>query len=302
MVRNTNDGSQRAPALRLDISAGHLWTMPADCSMPRDPDQHVTIRNAGFGGLQGGNPARCRELGLGFTSSGRVVAVGEAERIAREALSQRADCATLHVGTGFEDDDEVDRLIEDILTASAATDLPLYVETHRATVTQDMHRTLRIARRFPEVRFNGDFSHWYTGQEMVYGDISAKFDRLEPVFSRTRFIHARIGDPGCIQVDVGDGNGADGQRRPHVAHFMEMWTRSFVGFLRSAGPGDFFCFTGELLFPQAHYARVVTAADGRVVEEGDRWQQALLYNRLASDCFAEAKRRMASGAIAAASR
>jgi hypothetical protein len=37
--------------------------------------------------------------------------------------------------------------------------LSIYVETHRATATQDVRRTVDLVSRISEVRFNGDFSH-----------------------------------------------------------------------------------------------------------------------------------------------
>ena len=196
-------------------------------------------------------------------------------------------CVTLHVGSGFEDDATMLAVCEDIVKASQRHAIPLYVETHRATITTDIWRTIQLARRLPELRFNGDFSHWYTGHEMVYGDLAAKLEMIGPVFERVRFIHGRIGNPGCMQVDIGDGTG-----RTYVDHFKEMWTRSLVGFLKSAKPGDYICFTPELLPPNIYYARVFKNAQGELREECDRWQQALLYCEIAKNCFEAAKQRI----------
>jgi len=159
----------------------------------------------------------------------------------------------VHVGWGVEGDDDVDRLVEAVLRASEKHRIPIYIETHRATITQDIWRTVRIANKFPEVRFNGDFSHYYTGKELSYGDIEAKWQFMAPIFERVRFIHGRIGNSSCVQVDIGDGN--ESSTRPYIAHFKEMWTRSFVGLLRTARPGDYICFTPELLGPEIFYAR-----------------------------------------------
>jgi hypothetical protein len=147
---------------------------------------------------------------------------------------------------------------------------------------------VQLTKKFPEIRFNGDFSHWYTGHEMVYGDIEAKWQFIQPVFDRVRFIHGRIGNPGCMQVDIGDG-----KNQKYVEHFKEMWTRSFVGFLESAKPGDYICFTPELLGHEAFYARHFRNAAGELVEEGDRWTQALLYADIARGCWDEAMKRSA---------
>jgi len=289
MIRNCNDGSKAAPYLRCDMNGGNLFTLPPYSAGPKGDEREklAASKAAGFAGVQGGNAALCKELDLKRTGGGRVDKKGEADNVARESKDAGVDCATLHVGRGLEDDDVVFGLVDDIINASVKHDLPLYIETHRATMTQDMWRTVQIAKKFPGVRFNGDFSHWYTGCEMVYGDANVKFDFIAPVFERVRFIHGRIGNPGSMQVDIGDGTG-----RTYVDHFREMWTRSFVGFLTSAKAGDFICFTPELLPPNIYYARLIKNEKGEEVEEGDRWTQAILYAQIAKECFAEAQKRV----------
>jgi len=290
MIPNTNDGSNKPPRLRVDINGANIFGLPATSSLHGD-DRAVlqTVKAAGFEGVQTGGANKiqiCRELGLGVTGGGRIDSVADAETRATEALASGAECCTVHIGTGLEDDDVVYRLVEATLRASERRKMPIYIETHRATITQDMWRTVQLTKQFPEIRFNGDFSHWYTGQEMVYGDIEAKFQFLQPVFDRVRFIHGRIGNPGCMQVDIGDGT-----NRPYVEHFKQMWTRAFTGFLKSAKPGDYICFTPELLGPGIYYARTFKNSAGEMVEESDRWQQAKLYAQIARQCFAEAQKR-----------
>ncbi|HET8829853.1 MAG TPA: hypothetical protein VFM79_10960, partial [Pelobium sp.] len=97
-------------------------------------------------------------------------------------------------------------------------------------------------------------------------------------------IHGRIGNPGCIQVDID----AD-ENLSYVDHFKEMWTRSFIGFLKTAKPGDYICFTIELLKPDIFYARTIKNGN-KIEEEGDRWQQALLYKNMIKQCWEEAKK------------
>jgi hypothetical protein len=289
MIKNTNDGTRNPPYLRVDLNMGTLAHLPDFSTGPRGSNEttHQAIKQAGFGGIQGGDAIICKALGLGYTGGGRVDKIGDAERIAREGMENGLGCTTLHVGTGFESDAEMDALVADIIAVSESTGHPLYIETHRATITQDIWRTVEMAKRFPDIRFNGDFSHWYTGHEIVYGDIEKKLEFMTPVLDRVRFLHGRIGSPGCMQVDIGDGKG-----RTYVEHFKEMWTRSFTGFLKTAAPGDYICFAPELLFPSIYYARVFPNALGELVEEGDRWQQALLYGEIARECFAAAKDRI----------
>jgi hypothetical protein len=207
----------------------------------------------------------------------------EAAPLAQEAHEAGLECLTLHVGWGTENDDEAAALIDSVLAASAQFSIPLYPETHRATIFQDPWRTVKFLERFPKLEFNGDFSHWYTGTEMVYGGFENKMEFFRPVLGRIGFLHGRIGNPGSMQVDIGDGSV---DARPYVAHFRALWTESFLGYLLRRPLCDRFCFTPELLGPEFYYARVF---DGR--EETDRWEQSLLLARIAHECFAEARRR-----------
>ena len=289
MIKNCNDGSGRKPYLRLDINYGNCNELPEFSKGPKgnDEEKHQAIKSAGFDGIQDGIPSLCEKYGLGLTAHARVNKVGELDSLIPNWLQQGFACATIHLGWGIESDLGMDRLVSDVLNASQKFGFPIYIETHRATITQDMQRTVALIERFPEIRFNGDFSHWYTGQEMVYGGIEMKWDFIQPVFDRVRFLHGRIGNPGCIQVDIGNGEGLD-----FVAHFKEMWTQSFLGFLKSAAPGDFICFTAELLPASIYYARDFPQPNGKNNEEGDRWEQAILLNKIAKECWVKAESRL----------
>jgi hypothetical protein len=289
MIRNTNDGSSLAPRLRVYFNSGTLNDLPLDSTGPRGSQQEVleAIRAAGYEGVQGGDTKIARKLRLGTAGGGRIDSVAEAEEMGRWGKGEGHECATVHIGRGIEDDDVIDRLVGATIEASVKHDFPIYLETHRATITQDMWRTVKMAQRHPGLRFNADFSHWYTGLEMVYGPIEQKLEFIAPVLERCRFVHGRIGNPGSMQVDIGDGAG-----QAYVDHFREIWTRAFCGFLATAKRGDFITFAPELLQPAIFYARVFKNASGQFVEEGDRWHQALVYGRIARECFAEAERRM----------
>lgn len=274
-----------APRLRRDLNLGTLWDLPTWSTGPRgEPDDVLAaVAAAGYEAVQGSSPERCAPLGLACTASGRVDAPGEALPQAQRWADKGYELATLHVGTGLEDDGEVTRLAEAIVDASRQTGLPLYVETHRATMTQDIWRTVRLAERIPELRFNADLSHWYTGLEMVYGDFDAKVEAMAPVLERVGYFHGRIGDPGCIQVAV-DG---EDDPRPFVGHFRTMWTHAMRAWKANAAPGDVLGFAPELLPASIHYARTVPGPEGRR-EECDRWEQAAVLCSIAEKCFADA--------------
>ena len=271
-----NDRSAAPPALRVYFNLLGLNGLGIE-------QPFESIGEAGYQGVQfvapmtPGERRTCEYLGLGRCSSGRVSSPEDAPALAARFAAEGQECATLHVGWGLEDDDACFRLIESILEASARHRVPLFVETHRATIFQDIWRTVQFVKRFPELRFNGDFSHWYTGLEMVYGGVETKLEFARPVIERVRFLHGRIGNPGCIQVDIGDGDPAT---HPYVGHFRLLWTASFEGFRRSAQPGDYILFVPELLSHDIYYARTFNGK-----EETDRWQQSLQLRRIAGECF-----------------
>jgi hypothetical protein len=238
------------------------------------------IKRAGYHGVQfaelpkPGQIEQCDRLGLEYAASGRVNEPHDAASLAARWSGFGFVFSTLHVGWGIESHPEACRLIEAILLAAEKYNVRLYVETHRATIFQDMWRTLEFVRQFPGLRFNGDFSHWYTGQEMVYGGFVRKFEFIRPVLERVRFLHGRIGNPGCMQVCI------DPEQQPepeYVTHFRQLWTECF----RHGAE----IFTPELLAPDIYYAR--TLPDGR--EESDRWQQSLILCRIAEQCYAAAR-------------
>jgi hypothetical protein len=218
----------------------------------------------------------------------RINTPAEADAVFALHAARRDRCITLHVGWGIEDDSEIDALLRAILDASQKHRLPAFIETHRATITQDMWRTVQITKRFPEVRFNIDLSHYYCGQEMVYGDWSQKLAFLQPLFDRTGFMHGRIAAPGWMQAPIDDltskpslAHGVD-----YLAHFRELWTRALQGFLNHAKPGEELIFAPELLRSDIYYARKFPAPHGGApVEETDRYAQALLYQKLIRKLF-----------------
>ncbi len=292
-----NDGSSEPPQLRIYLNLDNLKDLPTDSLFPANlnglaRDQQLVAD--GFEGVQltdnapppAGSP-------LPFCGLDRINMPAEADPIAKKHALRGDQCLTVHVGWGIEDDHEVFLLVEAILAASEKYRLPIFIETHRATITQDMWRTVQITKQFPEVRFNGDFSHYYCGQEMVYGGIDLKLAFMAPIFERVGFLHGRIASPGNMQMPIGK----DLRSRPreasgeidYLADFRSIWTLAMSGFLRAAGPGDVLIFAPELLSGTYYYARLFDSPEGRLTEECDRYAQALLYRDLARACFAEAQ-------------
>ena len=277
------------PQLRIFINAGNLQDLKKDQGAPDlstgEPALEILLRN-GFTGIQGAPEAlvpTCHRLGLITAAQGRIDYPEEIHSLAQRWQDEGHACGTLHVGTGMEDDDTCDRLCAEVMATSARLGIPLFIETHRATITQDQWRTVKLVERNPNLRFNGDFSHWYTGQEMTYGGIDRRCDFLKPVFERTRFFHGRIGNSGCIQVSL-----TDPSAQTAIGHFRSMWTHCLRAFRQQAIPGEWIAFTPELLNRDYHYARCIPSRDATWQEEGDRWQDALELNNIMKACWDDA--------------
>ena len=73
----------------------------------------------------------------------------------------------------------------------------------------------------------------------------------------------------------------------YFADFRTIWARAMRGFRNYAGPGDVLVFAPELLGGAHYYARLFPGSDG-VVEESDRYAQALLYAKIARCLFEDA--------------
>jgi hypothetical protein len=302
-----NDSSGDSPKLRVFLNLDTLTDLREDSAWPKleDLPRYQRLAADGFEGVQLTTDAPAlRSAPIPHCGLDRINTPAEAELVTSKHAARGDLCVTVHAGWGMEDQDDAFRLVEAILLASGRHALPVFLETHRATITQDIWRTVQIAKKFPEVRFNGDFSHYYCGQELVYGNWEEKLAFMEPIFARVGFLHGRIASPGCMQVPI-DSNFAS---RPMQAHgavdylqsFKELWTRAMLGFLRKANHGDVLIFAPELLANTHYYARMFTDGSGRLVEESDRYAQAMLLKELGRACFEEAKRVWASQPVAQA--
>lgn len=296
-----NNNTKAPPSLKVYLNLDNLVDLPASSVWKgrTGNEAWAQLKANGFEGVQitDRNPLP-EGLNLPYCGLDRINEPSEADSVFKLHKERGDSCISLHLGWGFEDDDEVHRLVEAVLNASGEHALPCFIETHRATITQDIWRTVQLTRKFPEIRFNGDFSHYYCGQELVYGDFNDKLDFMEPIFSRIGFMHGRIASPGYMQAPIQDTINkplhAVGEV-DYLEHFKEMWTRSMAGFLGMAGPGDVLIFAPELLKSDIYYARVFPDASGTLVEESDRYSQALLYQKIARECFEKAGKSVNGG-------
>ncbi|QGN55675.1 hypothetical protein [Novosphingobium sp. Gsoil 351] len=288
---NTNDGRDLRPRLLAGISFLTPADLPYWSAGPRGSREeiYIALKAAGYEAIQTFEPAAALTAGLIPTGLMRVFDdLAELRDGAAKWRDEGCDCTTVQLGTGLEDDAEAARLAEGLLEASQALGHPIYLETHRATMTQDIRRTTDLIARFPELRFNGDFGHWYIGHELTYGDMELKFAAMRPVFERTRFMHLRVSSNAFGQLTA-----SDPAEERHLAYYKRMWTAACEGFLASAERGDYFAVHPELLPARAFYPKMIIGPDGEWREESDRWTESAFLIEVARACFAEAEARVA---------
>jgi len=260
--------------LSRQLSAVTAWALPEWSAGPTGSDDvFEAAAAAGYEGVQVFFPQQATEAtaaGLAEVSGiGPARSAAEVDAVLGLWAGGEARSVTLHLGTGFETPAEASALVEATLKSSAEHAVRVLIETHRATLFQDPARALALVAEFPELRFTADLSHWYTGVELVYGDLDAKLAAMAPVFDRCRMIHGRISDPGCIQVPVEPDDPS-----AHVEHFRRMWS-AIIAACSATDEVDELPFVVELLPAAAHYARTIDRGNGPE-EEVDRWAQAVV--------------------------
>jgi hypothetical protein len=91
-----------------------------------------------------------------------------------------------------------------------------------------------------------------------------------------------------MQVSIGDGHGRPTQAHgavDYLQHFRELWTLAMQGFRAHAKSGDVLIFAPELLAGTYYYARCFPEPGRHLVEESDRYAEALTYVRVARECM-----------------
>jgi len=184
--------------------------------------------------------------------------------------------ASCIAGNGMESDEQMDAIVDAIVRARANTGVTIYLETHRSSITQDSWRCLQLAERNPEIYFNCDFSHWYTGLDIQALDFDRWLEQMTPVLSRVGILHGRIGNRCCMQVPV--------EEKPNSLELSQrVWTRVMQLFAQSSGGPEELWFLPEILSSTYEYVRTFNGE-----EETDRWRDAMLLTKAACACAAEA--------------
>jgi sugar phosphate isomerase/epimerase len=276
--RNANDGGGRAPRLETFQAVWAMQDLPVS-GQPFDLGRAVDwIAAQGFAGVMPWAPdlaalaavdaIRRRGLMVGVGVS--VFDVADIRPIVEGACERGALFINAQVHDGHTPDDEAVAKLEALYELCDSIGVPLFIETHRGRVTQDLRRTVEYTRRLPRMQFTLDASHYVVAGEINFPDQDPTFNRLlEPLIAASACIHARVSNGEQVQVDIGDGTG------PLVAPYIRWWTAAYQGWQARSKPGDVFPFICEL---GPHPYAIKTPAGAEI---SDRAAQALVFKGIA---------------------
>lgn len=154
-------------------------------------------------------------------------------------------------------------LVDSLVAAAKDAPLPVWFETHRGRLTNDLLFTLRLIAERPDLPLTADLSHYPVAGEM---DLPLRDDQLaaiEAILRRARNFHGRVSTAHQVQVALDAP-----QHRDWLDQHVAWWRRGFELWLEQADEGDALTFMCELGPPP--YA--ITAPDGS--ELTNRWDEA----------------------------
>jgi len=253
-----NTASQQAPALVATLNLLSI-TGPSKCEAGVDTpkyrlfakqkvsSQHrQQLRQDGFQAVQGhllfpSGIEAFNEDGFIATEAAIVKQALSAKQI--EAWQKAGvQAATLILGTGQESFEEALNKCKQVLALSDTYNFPLYIELHRASVTQSITQVLALCEALPELKLNADFSHYlvaYKLDSLEPSELEALLAIMQPIFARVAYLHLRFADSEhaqCMQTS---------EWAEQVYHHLVY--ACIEAFQSQAEPGDILFLAPELL-------------------------------------------------------
>ena len=143
--------------------------------------------------------------------------------------------------------------------------IPVYLETHRLTLTNDVVFTLDLMDLIPELEMVADLSHILVAREFPQPIDPLSSELIDRILKRTATFQGRIGSREQIQVPLGFPQHAYWEQL-----FADWWQQGFRYWRQRNDANATLNFLCEL--GPAPYA--ITGQDG--FELSDRWEEGLL--------------------------
>ena len=154
--------------------------------------------------------------------------------------------------------------VESFLESSVKWDIPVFFETHRLTLTNDLLFTTQLLDVCPELKLIADVSHYVVGREMPMPVDSFHDELIRRILESSAGLQGRVASREQIQVPL-----AFPQHENWVLQFQNWWSFAIESWKKRSADDACLNFTCEL--GPAPYA--MTDSDG--FELSDRWLEAL---------------------------
>ncbi|WP_308633913.1 sugar phosphate isomerase/epimerase family protein [Paenibacillus silvisoli] len=194
-----------------------------------------------------------------------VRSIAQMQQLLQESLELNARYTVIIAGHSLDSSSKSVETIGAYLEMAAKEGMPLYVETHRDSATQDLKRLGNIVRQLPDMKLMVDLSHLLVSGEITDDLYDSYGEWLDPVLERAAGFHGRISNGEQIQVSI------DSVHDEIAESYARLWQKGISGWKRSVDNDLPFRFTVELGPPP--YALTVPAESGGRIELYDRLQQ-----------------------------